>query len=186
MCILSWELSSKTLTNCNVHLQELLSSGLFWKNYVQKNFDISDEEFPTGHLKVWQDPDFAYYWDDNEDKSNIYVFSEPPRRWKCGIVHPANFTIESHKDIKYKDFLLAVRILLRTQEAATELELDCGMNVIIDVMMSEMCWFAPFAVFLDFLCCDLIPLISSSLPNIYYKSTCLRLKWINSDYDDEN
>ena len=128
------------MTSCNVHLQELLSSGLFWKNYVQKNFDISDEEFPTGHLKVWQDPDFAYYWDDNEDKSNIYVFSEPPRRWKCGIVHPANFTIESHKDIKYKDFLRAVRILLRTQEAATELELDCGMNVMIDVMMpAEIC-----------------------------------------------
>lgn len=119
----------KDVSNCMLvckHWHELLSSGLFWKNYVQKNFDISDEEFPTGHLQVWQDPDFAYYWDDNEDKSNIYVFSEPPRRWKCGIVHPANFTIESHKDIKYKDFLRAVRILLRIQEAATELELDCG------------------------------------------------------------
>ena len=140
MCILSREISSKILTSCNVHLQELLSSGLFWKNYVQKNFDISDEEFPTGHLQVWQDPDFAYYWDDNEDKSNVYVFSQPPRRWKCGIVHPANFTIESHKDIKYKDFLRAVRILLRTQEAATELELDCGMNVMIGVMMpAEIC-----------------------------------------------
>lgn len=108
--------------------QELLSSQQFWKNYYAlSHIDCSDEENPTGHLKSWQDPDCFYcYWDENEDKSNIYVFSEPPKRWKCGIIHLSNFTLQSCQDIKYKDFFYAVRILMRIQKAATELELDCG------------------------------------------------------------
>ena len=117
-------------------LQELLSSQQFWKNYYAlSHIDCSDEENPTGHLKSWQDPDCFYcYWDENEDKSNIYVFSEPPKRWKCGIIHLSNFTLQSCQDIKYKDFFYAVRILMRIQKAATELELDCGKNVFIAFM----------------------------------------------------
>lgn len=92
-----------------------------------KHYDFDDEEEPTGHLAEWEDPDnWFYYWEENADKSNVFVFSDPPKRWKCGIVHLAKFKLESHKELKYKDFFQAVRILTRIQKAATELELDCS------------------------------------------------------------
>lgn len=82
---------------------------------------------PTGHLHSWQDPEeYFCYWDANDDGSNMYIFSDPPKRWKCGIVHLAEFTLQSYKELKYKDFLQAVGILMRIQRAAGELELDVG------------------------------------------------------------
>lgn len=104
-----------------------MTSEQFWKSYTLKHYDFSDEEAPTGHLEVWQDPEEWYcYWDDREDKSDIHVFSDPPKRWKCGIVHLANFTLGSDKDIKYKDFLRAIVILMKLHKAGGELQLDCG------------------------------------------------------------
>lgn len=107
--------------------QELLSSEQFCKNYVLSHYNFTDEEKPSGHLKVWTTPDeWFYYWDENAEKSNVYVFSDPPKRWKCGIVHLADYTLGSDKELKYKDLLKAVYILTRIQIAAEELELDCG------------------------------------------------------------
>lgn len=104
-----------------------MSSEQFCKNYVLSHYNFDDEEEPSGHLKDWTDPEEWFcYWDENEDKSNVWVFSDPPKRWKCGIVHLADYSLESHQELKYKDFLQAVYILCRIQKAATELGLDCG------------------------------------------------------------
>ena len=92
-----------------------------------RHFNLTDEEKPSGHLKVWTTPDeWFYYWDENADQSNAYVFSDLPKRWKCGIVHLADYTLESDKELKYKDLLKALYILTRIQIAAVELELDCS------------------------------------------------------------
>ena len=91
---------------------------------------------PTGHLHSWQDPEeYFCYWDASDDGSNIYIFSDPPKRWKCGIVHLAKFTLQSYKELKYKDFLQAVVILMRIQRAAGELELDVGKKNLSSLVM---------------------------------------------------
>ena len=54
------------------------------------------------------------------------MFSDPPERWKCGIVHLAKYKLESDKYLRYKDFFQAVAILMRIQKAAEQLDLDCG------------------------------------------------------------
>ncbi|XP_078347421.1 uncharacterized protein LOC144632613 isoform X2 [Oculina patagonica] len=106
--------------------KDLLSSEQFSKNYVLSHYDFNDEEEQSGHLQVWTTPDeWFYYWDENADKSNLYVFSDPPKRWKCGIVHLADYSLGSDKELKYKDLQKAVYILARIQTAAEELELDC-------------------------------------------------------------
>ena len=105
----------------------VISSEQFCKSYVLSHYDFEDEETPSGHLAGWLVPDTWYpYWDENADKSNMFVFSDPPKRWKCGIVHLAKYTLQSHKELKYKDFFQAVYILMRIQKAAEELQLDCG------------------------------------------------------------
>ena len=92
-----------------------------------EHYNLTDEEMPSGHLKVWTTPDeWFHYWEDNADQSNVYVFSDPPKRWKCGIVHLADYTLGSDTELKYKDLLKAVYILTRIQIAAAELELDCS------------------------------------------------------------
>lgn len=92
-----------------------------------EHYNLTDEEMPSGHLKVWTTPDeWFHYWEDNADQSNAYVFSDPPKRWKCGIVHLADYTLGSDTDLKYKDLLKAVYILTRIQIAAVELDLDCS------------------------------------------------------------
>ena len=114
-------------------IQELLSSEQFCKDYVLSHYDFNDEEEPSGHLKVWTTPDeWFYYWDENANKSNVYVFSDPPKRWKSGIVHLADYTLGSDKELKYKDLLKAVYILTRIQTAAEELGLDCGKFAMMD------------------------------------------------------
>jgi len=106
--------------------KELLSSEQFCKRYALRHYNLTDEEEPAGHLNVWTTPDeWFYYWDENADLSNVYVFSDPPKRWKCGIVHLADYTLESDKELKYKDLLKALYILTRIQIAAVELDLDC-------------------------------------------------------------
>lgn len=106
---------------------EMFSSEQFCKNYVLRHYNFDDEEEPSGHLYEWSDPDeWFHYWDDNEDNSNVWVFSNLPKRWKCGIVHLASYSLASVKQLKYKDFLQAVYILMRIKKAAEELELDCG------------------------------------------------------------
>ena len=110
--------------------QEAISSEQFFKSYVLHHYDFEDEKEPSGHLAEWQNPDdWFYYWEENADKSNLYVFSDPPKRWKCGIVHLAKYTLESHKDLKYRDFFQAVLVLMRIQKAADELNLDCGKSI---------------------------------------------------------
>ncbi|KAJ7340456.1 hypothetical protein OS493_003204 [Desmophyllum pertusum] len=122
--------------------KELLSSEQFCKNYVLSHYNFDDEEEPTGHLQSWSDPDKCfYYWDENDDKSNLWVFSDPPKRWKCGIVHLVDYALGSHKELKYKDFLQAVYILIRIQIAAEELELDCGSCGIEGAGVVETCLF---------------------------------------------
>ena len=54
----------------------------------------------------------------------MYVFADPPKRWKSGIVHLAEYSLESDKNLRYKDFFRAVTILMRIQKAAVELKLD--------------------------------------------------------------
>ncbi|XP_078346773.1 uncharacterized protein LOC144632041 [Oculina patagonica] len=106
--------------------KELLSSELFCKNYVLSHYDFNDEEEPSGHLLTWSSPDnWTWYWNENADCSNVYVFSDPPKRWKCGIIHLANYTLGSDKELKYKHLLKAVYILARIQTAAHKLALDC-------------------------------------------------------------
>ena len=122
-------LSNKSLLSLAFLNQELLSSEQFCKNYLLTHYDLNNEEEPSGHLQEWTTPDeWHYYWEENEDKSNVYVFSDPPKRWKCGIVHLADYTLGSDKELKYKDLLKAVYILTRIQTAAHELSLDCCKN----------------------------------------------------------
>ena len=95
------------------------------------NYDFNDEKEPSGHLRKWTSPDdWHCYWarHENANKSTIWVFSDPPKRWKCGIVHLADYTLGSDKELKYKDLLKAVYILSRIQTAAHELSLDCCKN----------------------------------------------------------
>lgn len=107
--------------------KEMFSSEQFSKNYVLNHYNFDDEEQPSGHLYAWSDPEeWFHYWDDNEDNSNVWVFSNPPKRWKCGIVHLASYSLVSDKQLKYKSFLRAVYILSRIKKAAEELGLDCG------------------------------------------------------------
>lgn len=121
---------------------EIISSEQFCKRYVLSHYDFDDEEVPTGHLKEWQDPEeWFYYWDENADKSNVYVFSDPPKRWKCGIVHLANYTLQSDKELKYKDFFRAVCILKRILKAAMELDLDCSAYANEGTGIVEVCLF---------------------------------------------
>ena len=116
--------------------QGVISSERFFKSYVLRHYDFEDEEKPSGHLAEWQNPDDCFYnWDENADKSNLYVFSYPPKRWKCGIVHLAEYTLKSHKDLKFKDLFQAVLILMKIQKAADELHLECGKSRILWVHM---------------------------------------------------
>ena len=111
-------------------LQEVISSESFYKAYTLSHYNFDNEEQPSGHLAAWQDPEEWFcYWDDSyaDDKTaDAYVFSDPPERWKCGIVHLAKYKLESDKDLRYKDFFRAVAILMRIQKAAEQLDLDCG------------------------------------------------------------
>ena len=111
-------------------IQEVISSESFYKTYTLGHYNFDDEEQPSGHLAVWQNPEewFCYWNDDNndDDDSDLYVFADPPKRWKCGIVHLAEYKLESDKDLRYKDFYRAVAILMKIQKAADELQLDCG------------------------------------------------------------
>ena len=108
----------------------LLSSEQFCKRYLYRHYNLEDEERPSGILGTWSNNDiWACYWLDSDpydyDDPEFWVFSDPPRRWKCGIVHLADYDLKMHKDLKYKDFLRAVYILCRIQKAAYELDLDC-------------------------------------------------------------
>ena len=93
------------------------------------HYNFNDEEQPSGYLGVWSNPDDWFcYWDHDysEDKSKLWVFSNPPKRWKCGIVHLADYSLKLHKELKYKDFLRAVYILTRIEKATKELMLTFG------------------------------------------------------------
>ena len=111
------------------------------------HYDFNDEEEPSGHLQVWTlatpgdwSEDESSVSDDSsedesssnddlsEDESSVYMFSDPPKRWKCGIVHLADYTLGSDKELKYKDLLKAVYILTRIQTAGDELDLLCCKN----------------------------------------------------------
>ena len=77
---------------------------------------------------MWTDPNNWFcYWTRTNDP-NAWVFSNPPRRWKCGIVHLADYELETHHELKYRDFCRALYILSRIQKAAEpeELHLDCS------------------------------------------------------------
>ena len=78
---------------------------------------------------MWTDPNNWFcYWARYDNPEEAWVFSNPPKRWKCGIVHLADYALETHADLKYKDFCRAVYILSKIQKAAEpeELRLDCG------------------------------------------------------------
>ena len=71
----------------------------------------------------------------NMKTSQTFTCSLNPQNvGNVALIHLSDFTLESCQDIKYKDFFYAVRILMRIQKAATELELDCGKNVFIAFM----------------------------------------------------
>ena len=119
------ELNSISDLSC---FKVLLSSEQFCKRYVYSHYNLEDEEGSSGILGKWSDDDvWACYWIDDFDYDDpeAWVFSDPPRRWKCGIVHLADYDLRMQKDLKYKDFLRAVYILCRIQKAADELDLDC-------------------------------------------------------------
>lgn len=110
--------------------QELLSSEQFSKRYAFNHYNLDVEDEPTGFLKTWSNPDSWFcYWACRETANQAWVFSDLPKRWKCGIVHLADYSLETHAGLKYKDFCRAVYILTRIQKMAKELRLDCG-NVI--------------------------------------------------------
>jgi len=96
---------------------------------VFSHYNLEVEEQPSGLLKMWTDPNNWFcYWARYDNPEEAWVFSNPPKRWKCGIVHLADYALETHDDLKYKDFCRAVYILSRIQKAAEpeELRLDCG------------------------------------------------------------
>ena len=77
---------------------------------------------------MWTDPDNWFcYWARRGDP-NYWVFADPPKRWKCGVVHLAEYELETHRELRYKDFCRALYILSRIQKAAEpeELRLDCS------------------------------------------------------------
>lgn len=120
--------------------QQVISSESFYKTYTLSHYSFDDEEQPSGHLEVWQNPEewFCYWNDDkNDDESDLYVFADPPKRWKCGIVHLAEYKLESDKELRYKDFFRAVAILMKIQKAADELQLDCGKPFILYLCGTE-------------------------------------------------
>ncbi|KAJ7340458.1 hypothetical protein OS493_003206 [Desmophyllum pertusum] len=53
-------------------------------------------------------------------KNEAWVFSDLPKRWKCGIVHLADYALEADRELKYKDLCRAVYILSRIQREAKE------------------------------------------------------------------
>lgn len=98
--------------------KEILSSKQFCKQYVYSYYDLRVEEQPSGMLQMWTEPTSWFcYWDDYE-QPNAWVFSVVPKRWKCGIVHLADYDLKKHTDLNYKDFLRALYILSRIQKAA--------------------------------------------------------------------
>ncbi|XP_078347388.1 uncharacterized protein LOC144632585 [Oculina patagonica] len=106
--------------------KELLSSEQFCKRYVISHYSLDVEEEPSGLLKMWSTPDYWFcYWSSREDDNQTWVFSDLPKRWKCGIVHLADYGLKAHNDLKYKDFFRAVNILTRIQRMAEELNLEC-------------------------------------------------------------
>lgn len=110
--------------------QEILSSEQFSKRYVFKHYNLDAEAEPTGFLKTWSNPEYWFcYWARRENVNQAWVFSDLPKRWKCGIVLLADYSLQTHDDLKYKDLCRAVYILTRIQRMAKELSLDCG-NVI--------------------------------------------------------
>ena len=67
---------------------------------------------------MWTEPTSWFcYWDDY-GQPNAWVFSVVPKRWKCGIVHLADYDFKEHTDLNYKDFLRALYVLSRIQKAA--------------------------------------------------------------------
>lgn len=90
------------------------------------HYNLDVEEEPTGLLKTWSTPGYWFCYWVQDDVSQAWVFSDLPKRWKCGIVHLADYALATHNDLKYKDFCQAVFILNRIQRMAKELGLDCG------------------------------------------------------------
>ncbi|KAJ7340459.1 hypothetical protein OS493_003207 [Desmophyllum pertusum] len=83
---------------------------------------------PTGFLEIWSNTESRFlYWARYDNADQACVFSDLPKRWKCGIVHLADYALEADSELKYKDFCHAVYILSRIQREAKELELDCVM-----------------------------------------------------------
>lgn len=123
--------------------KELLSSEQFYKRYVLSHFNLELEEQPSGLLNMWTDPDNWFcYWARRGDP-NYWVFADPPKRWKCGVVHSAEYELETHRELRYKDFCRALYILSRIQKAAEpeELRLDCMMWGNEGVGLIETCLF---------------------------------------------
>lgn len=116
------------INSCICFVQEQLSSEQFCKRYLFSHYNLEVEEQPSGHLRMWSEPNSWFCaWAQFSD-ANAWVFSDLPKRWKCGIVHLADYSLEADRDLKYKDLCRAVHILSRIQKAATpeELRLDCG------------------------------------------------------------
>ena len=109
-------------------LKELLSSEQFCKRYLYSNYSLEIEEQLSGLLRMWSDNDNWFCYWARYDEPDAWVFSDPPKRWKCGIVHLAEYELATHTDLKYKDLLRAVYILCRILKAAEpdELRLDCS------------------------------------------------------------
>jgi len=127
---------------CFCFVWDLLSSEQFCKRYVLSHHNLEVEEQPSGLLKMWNDPDdWLCSWAHHEEEA--WVFSKPPKRWKCGIVHLRDYALETHADLKYKDFCRAVYILSRIQKAAEpeELQLHCVAWGDKDVDLIETCLF---------------------------------------------
>ncbi|XP_068672409.1 uncharacterized protein [Montipora foliosa] len=119
------------VTKCMLVCKEwkvLLSSEQFCKRYVYSQYDLEVEEQASGMLKMWSDRSSWFCYWANYEEPDAWVFSVVPRRWKCGVVHLADYELKTHTDLKYRDFLRALFILQRIQKAAEpdELLLDCA------------------------------------------------------------
>ncbi|KAJ7340457.1 hypothetical protein OS493_003205 [Desmophyllum pertusum] len=76
---------------------------------------------------MWSTPEYWFcYWARYDNADQAWVFSDLPKRWKCGIVHLADYALEADSELKYKDLCRAVYILSRIQRDAKEFGLDCG------------------------------------------------------------
>ncbi|RMX61143.1 hypothetical protein pdam_00016685 [Pocillopora damicornis] len=103
----------------------LLSTGYFWRNYMNHSFDFTDqdEERLTGMLHELGSSWF-FGWGQGmvQGLPDGDLFEELPRRWKSGIVHPVGPDVRS-KVPDYKAMYESLHQLQKLQDEVNEREI---------------------------------------------------------------